>query len=91
MTAQQKPCLRCLLSELGSTDYTRSLLEHIRSVPEDRRVSEEIYQARLRECRQCDRLLNALCLECGCYVELRALKPGAECAAAVKRWHRTDK
>ncbi|MBR6872933.1 MAG: hypothetical protein IKN17_05450 [Ruminococcus sp.] len=81
-----KPCLKCLLAQLDPDDYTQSLLDYIRNVPEDRRVSEEVYQDRLSRCRECDRLINGMCAECGCYVELRALRPGAYCAGAVKRW-----
>ncbi len=82
----QKPCLKCLLAELAETDYTRSLKEYIAAVPEDRRVDEETYQARLSCCRECDDLQNGMCAQCGCYVELRALKPEQRCPAPVKRW-----
>ena len=82
----QKPCVRCLIAELDYDEYTQSLLDYIKSVPADRRVSEEEYQRRLGFCRSCGRLLSGMCLECGCYVEVRALKPNAECASAEKRW-----
>ena len=83
---QKKPCLRCLLEELGDDSHALGLIEYIKSVPADRRVSEEVYQRRLAACRECDRLISGMCLECGCYVELRALRPAADCASAVKRW-----
>ncbi len=82
----QKPCKKCLLAELGETDYTKSLLEYIAAVPPDQRVGEELYQARLSLCRKCDELQNGMCLQCGCYVELRALKPSQSCASAEKKW-----
>lgn len=83
----KKPCVRCLLSELDEDEIRAGLLEYIRNVPADRRVSGEIYQSRLAQCRSCERLLDGMCLECGCYVEIRALRPEADCASAVKRWH----
>lgn len=86
MTGSRKPCLRCLLKEMGEDSNALSLLEYIKKVPADRRVSEEIYQKRLAQCRQCDKLINGMCSECGCYVELRALKPSADCASPSKRW-----
>ena len=87
----QKPCLRCLLEDLDQDGITQGLREYIESYPADRRVSEEIYRERLARCRECERLINAMCAECGCYIEIRALKPGQECAAPVKRWKRIDK
>ncbi len=82
----QKPCLRCLLAELEGDEYARSLEDYIKKVPEDKRVDEETYRRRLEQCSSCGRLINAVCLECGCYAELRALKPGAGCPAPEKRW-----
>lgn len=86
----QKPCLRCLLEDMAADDSIRSLREYIAAYPGDRRVSEEVYLERLGRCRECDMLINGMCRECGCYVEIRALKPGQECAAPVKRWNRSD-
>ena len=83
---QQKPCLRCLLAELDGDAYALSLIEYIKKVPEDKRVDETVYQRRLALCRECDKLINGMCTECGCYVELRALKPASDCASPVKRW-----
>ncbi|MBR6045063.1 MAG: hypothetical protein IKP47_05460 [Ruminococcus sp.] len=83
------PCKRCLLAELSQTDYTKTLLEYIASVPMERRVDEKTYAARLEACRSCDELTDGMCMQCGCYAELRALKPEQECAAADKRWHRS--
>ncbi|MBR4554993.1 MAG: hypothetical protein IKO27_05310 [Ruminococcus sp.] len=82
----RKPCLKCLLAELDYDEYTQSLLDYIKKVPADRRVSEEVYQSRLAQCRSCEKLINGMCAECGCYVELRALKSASDCAAPVKRW-----
>ena len=82
----KKPCIKCLLAELDYDEYTQSLLDYIKSVPEDRRADEATYQARLELCRSCESLVSGMCKECGCYVELRALKPGAQCAGGVKKW-----
>ena len=83
---QKKPCLRCLLEDMDSDSYAAGIISYIKNVPADRRVSEEIYQQRLNACRECDKLINGMCLECGCYVQIRALKPAAECASPRKRW-----
>lgn len=80
------PCKKCLLAELGETDITKTIMEHIAAVPPDRRVDEPTYQARLAKCRECDELVNGMCAQCGCYVELRALKPEQHCAGVNKLW-----
>ena len=85
------PCKKCLLAELASTDYTKSLMEHIASVPPDRRVDEQTYQARLAVCKDCDDLQNGMCAQCGCYVELRALKPDQSCPHPTHKWTSVQK
>lgn len=82
----QTPCKKCLLAELGETDWSKSLLEYIAAVPPDMRVEEAVYQERLARCRECDDLVSGMCRQCGCYVELRALKPDQKCAAPEKKW-----
>ena len=82
----EKICKKCLLAELAATDFTKSLQEHIAAYPEDKRVDEPTYQQRLSVCRQCDDLVNGICGQCGCYVELRALKPEQRCASTEHKW-----
>ncbi len=74
-----KLCRKCLLAELSEDDYIRSLKEYIADYPADKRVSEEEYQRRLGVCTGCERLSNGMCAVCGCYAEVRALKPNAGC------------
>lgn len=79
-------CKKCLLSELDRDAYTERLLEYIADVPEDKRVPEEEYQRRLAMCRECSQLADGMCAVCGCYVELRALKPSSYCPGEGKFW-----
>lgn len=79
-------CKRCLLEELDRDAYTEKLMEYIAAVPEDQRVDEEEYQRRLDKCRACDKLADGMCAVCGCYVQLRALKPASYCPGEEKLW-----
>lgn len=60
--------------------------EYIDALPEEMRADDELYQARLSLCRECDRLRNGTCLLCGCYVEMRAAKKHMSCPMVPARW-----
>lgn len=67
-------------------EYTENLLEYIKKVPADKRCGEEEYRRRLNICKGCGELQNGMCAKCGCFVELRALKPYMYCASEKKLW-----
>lgn len=78
-------CKRCLLNELAGKEDIYAHVQKTRELLSDNeRASDSLYQKRLDVCRECDSLLEATCLKCGCYVEIRALKKDAKCP--VKRW-----
>ena len=79
-------CKKCLLADIDRDAYTEKLMEYIAAVPEDKRADEEEYQRRLGICKQCEQLYDGMCAVCGCYVELRALKPNAYCPSEKKFW-----
>ena len=54
--------------------------------PADKKVSEDEYHRRLTFCKDCEKLVDGMCVLCGCYVELRALKIGMRCADIDKKW-----
>ena len=64
--------------------------EYVASLPEDARVSEEIYRKRLAACEGCASLADGMCRECGCYVEARAAKAGLKCPGVPSRWGRVE-
>ena len=75
-------CKRCLLFEMAGYDDVKAQLDKTRSLmSSDEKASDEKYEKRLSQCRNCDSLINATCLKCGCYVEIRALADGAKCPA----------
>lgn len=81
----QKPC-RCLLMASGQEDMARLVAEYIESLPEESRVPEDAYRARLALCQQCEALMNGTCARCGCYAEARAAKRGLSCPAVPPLW-----
>ncbi len=68
----------------GNEDVKSQLEKTKRLMSPGEKVSDEKYEKRLSQCKNCDSLLNATCLKCGCYVEIRALADGARCPS--KKW-----
>ncbi len=78
-------CKRCLLNEIaGKEDVYAHVLKTRALLSKAELVSDAEYDERLSVCRDCDRLLDATCLKCGCYVEIRALKVDVHCP--MKKW-----
>ena len=83
----QKPCLRCLLSEIPSAAaLAASLRELIGLIPEEFRTPPEEVRRRLSVCRSCEHLNRGTCGLCGCFVEHRAEKKTAICPDTPSRW-----
>ena len=73
-------CRRCLLSNMDDKeDYYQSVLRLRRAMPEKERTADEEYGKRLEICRECGALDHAVCMQCGCYAEVRALKRRNRC------------
>ncbi len=71
------PCPRCLERTDGEA-FRRTVEEYAASLPGERCVSDETYQARLKVCQECDALFDGACRYCGCFVLVRAEK-GLSC------------
>ena len=68
-------CRKCLLEDMDENDFLRDMRSHIAAYPQ-----------RLAFCKDCEKLVDGMCVLCGCYVELRALKIGMRCADINKKW-----
>ena len=79
-------CKRCLLYEMADASQYQNMYEYIKNLDEDVKVSNEVYQARLKRCKQCEHLLAGMCRICGCYVEMRAAIQVKSCPASVSQW-----
>lgn len=64
---------------IDKDDYFKTLKELIAGVTGDERTPDDIYEARLQTCVECDRLLDGMCRGCGCFVELRAVIKTNDC------------
>jgi hypothetical protein len=87
-TEPRRFCRKCLLRDLDQNEYFKSLQEYIRGLDADLKVCEEVYEARLASCRECEKLTQGMCRVCGCYVELRAVMKKNDCPLGKPRWTR---
>ena len=83
---QRKPCRKCLLSDEADKAAYATIKDYIDSLDPSRKVDDATYQARLEQCRLCEHLHNALCVKCGCYVEVRCIKKLLHCPDLPARW-----
>ncbi len=82
---KRRICKKCLLRDLAIQDQ-KNIKRYLDAIKASDRVSEEVYEARLAVCQACDRLNEATCQACGCYVELRAAVRHGRCP--YKKWDR---
>ena len=83
-TEQRQPC-RCLLRDRTDMEVERRRVKIYRSVmSEELRVEDAVYEQRLKICIECEALQNGTCMECGCFVEMRAARRDMNCP--VFRW-----
>lgn len=83
---ERKPCRKCLLSDEADKAAYATIKDYIDSLDPSRKVDDATYQSRLDHCRKCDHLHNALCVKCGCYVEVRCIKKLLHCPDLPARW-----
>lgn len=83
---ERRFCRKCLTKEMPDSAYYENMYDYIARLDENIKASEEVYQARLSACKQCDSLLNGMCRVCGCFVELRAAITRNQCPAVSPKW-----
>lgn len=74
-------CKRCLLAEMGGreAEYYQSVLNYRKKLPPAKATDEASYQQRIAACKACESLVNGVCNQCGCYVEMRAAAKQMHC------------
>lgn len=72
-------CKRCLLAELDDLSIYESVQKYIGTIPANDRTNSQEYASRLDRCRACEHLLDGVCHQCGCYVEMRAASRSQRC------------
>lgn len=83
---KQRYCRKCLLREMDEEEFFQRMDTYIRNLPEEDKVSAEVYEERLAHCKACEHLLNGMCRICGCYVEMRAAMKIRICPDYDPKW-----
>ncbi len=83
MEDYRKICPRCLMRDMAEADK-KMLKTYLDRIKESDRVDKDKYEARLSICTSCDKLHEATCDACGCYVEYRAYVKTSHCP--MKKW-----
>ena len=78
--SEAKICRRCLLQEMADeNDYYQRVVRYRATLPAQKRTPDDAYAARLARCKACDQLNAGTCMQCGCYVEMRAARLDMHC------------
>ncbi len=80
----KKPCLKCLLAQIDPAAYERDIKRLLDAMKPGEKVKTSEYERRLDVCKGCERLQEATCSACGCYVEIRAAGVRNHCP--YKKW-----
>ena len=78
------------MDDMDEGALLRTMEAYIHALPAELKVDEATYVHRLEQCKACDALLNGMCRECGCYVQVRAAKARLGCPAPIPRWLARD-
>ena len=81
--AEKRICRKCLLQDLAEEEQ-KDLKKYLGVIKKQDRVPDAEYERRLNICRSCEKLTEATCQSCGCYVEYRAVVKHSHCPN--KKW-----
>ncbi|MDE7262684.1 MAG: hypothetical protein K2N78_11600 [Oscillospiraceae bacterium] len=82
-----KRCRRCLLREMtDENSYYESVKFYRSTLPEKKRTPDDLYETRVQACKACQSLESGTCMQCGCYVEMRAARIDMHCPAREAKW-----
>ncbi|MCI8719776.1 MAG: hypothetical protein HFF71_00770 [Oscillospiraceae bacterium] len=80
-------CRRCLLREMtGENSYYESVKFYRETMPPKKRTPDDVYETRLQACKACGSLESGTCMQCGCYVEMRAARIDMHCPDREAKW-----
>ncbi len=75
----QRYCRKCLLEEMDEEDYYKKVHIYIENLDQELKVDQDEYERRLKVCKACDWLTDAMCRACGCFVEMRGIMRKNHC------------
>ena len=67
-------------------DYYASVVRYRATMPRRVRTPDAEYTARLEHCRTCPSHNAGTCMQCGCYVEMRAARTDMHCPLDNAPW-----
>ena len=83
MQTKLRICKKCFIRDLAAEDQ-KDMQRYLDAITRQDRTDEDTYEKRLAVCTECDKLFEATCQACGCYVELRAAIRHGRCP--YKKW-----
>ena len=83
---EQKKCKKCLIQDMSDIDLKEKIKRTVDGIQGDIKASSTLYKKRLEICKMCDKLLNGMCLSCGCFMEVRAAIKEQYCPSVDKKW-----
>ena len=86
MQDQRPPCRKCLLADDVTQAAYATIADYIQSLAPERKADAALYARRLEACRSCEHLYDAMCVKCGCFVEVRCVKKALCCPLVPPRW-----
>lgn len=63
-----------------------SLVTAFKSAIKGKYVEDKVYEQRLSICRSCNSLRGGTCIECGCFMKIKAWFPDERCADTNPKW-----
>ena len=70
----------------GENSYYESVKFYRETMPPKKRTPDDVYEPRLQACKACGSLESGTCMQCGCYVEMRAARIDMHCPDREAKW-----
>lgn len=74
------------MSDFAPEEYLENMRIYLKGIDEERKVDDDLYHQRLKQCELCDNLNEGICRICGCFVEYRAAMKIKKCPAIHPKW-----
>ena len=82
----QRICKKCLIREMDASKYFQNMYAYIENLNPDNKTEFSLYEERLKICKTCEDLINGMCKQCGCFVEMRAAIKNNYCPSFHRKW-----
>ena len=80
-------CRQCLLRELVTPEEYARIVTRVKDALSPKLlVDDAAYAQRLAACQACAQLQGGTCMQCGCLVEVRALRKDSHCPPPARKW-----